>query len=141
MRPAAGASDQLLALQATLAGEHAAVWACGRAAAELSGRGQADALAELKAHRRAREDLTARIVARGGTPVEAAPAYVEPTPVTNAATARGLLAGVDSRLGALYTDLAGTLDRGARTGDAQAAVRAAVRAQRWGQAPSAFPGG
>ncbi len=141
MRPAASASDQLQALQTTLAGEHAAVWACGRVIAELTGGAQRDARAELNAHRRAREGLAARIVARGGTPVEAAPAYVEPVPVTNAATARELLAGVNSRLGALYADLAGALNRGARTNDARSTVRAALRAQHWGESPTAFPGG
>ena len=44
------------ALQAALAGEHAAVWASGRAAGELSG-SRRRAPAELDAHRGARDAL------------------------------------------------------------------------------------
>lgn len=133
-------SAALAALQAALAGEHAAVWACGRAAGELSGRARRSALAQLDEHRIARDELRRRIVTRGATPVEAAPAYREPAPVDGPGAARRLLAHVDTALAAVYADLAAALPRGARRDPAAAASRAAVRALEWGAEPQAFPG-
>ncbi|MGB7979584.1 MAG: DUF4439 domain-containing protein, partial [Candidatus Nanopelagicales bacterium] len=88
----------LAALQAALAGTHAAVWAGGRAAAELGGGHREEALRELDRHRRDRETLRIRVRAAGGVPVDAAPAYLEPFPITGARSARRLLAHVNSGL-------------------------------------------
>ncbi len=75
-----GDSPYLDALQAALAGEHAAVWASGRSAGELGGRRRDAARRELDAHRQARDELRRRVTALGAVPVEAAVAYVEPFP-------------------------------------------------------------
>jgi hypothetical protein len=131
---------QVAALQAALAGEHAAVWACGRAAGELSGRQRRAALRELDAHRQAREELRRTIDSLGATPVDAAPAYLEPFPVSGAAAARRLLGHVNTGLSATYADLAAASPRAARRPAAMTSAAAAVRAVDWGAAAQAFPG-
>ena len=136
----ASTTPLLDALQAAVAGEHAAVWASGRAAGELGGRRRADALAELDAHRAARDELRAVIVALGAEPVEAAPAYVEPFPVDSPRAGRALMAQVNSALAATYADLAAASEPAARRGPARNSVAAAVRAVEWGGDPQAFPG-
>ena len=128
------------ALQAAVAGEHAAVWASGRAAGELGGRRRGDALAELDAHRVARDELRVVIVALGAEPVEAAPAYVEPFRVDSPRDARALMAQVNSALAATYADLAAASEPAARREAARSSVAAAVRAIGWGGDPQAFPG-
>lgn len=128
------------ALQAALAGEDAAVWACGRAAGELSGDQRSAALDELDVHRQNRDSLQARIVAQGAAPGQAAPAYVEPFPVTGAKTARRLLAHVNDALTATYADVVAASAPATRGLDLTAGIDAARRAVGWGAAPSAFPG-
>lgn len=130
----------LAAVQAALAGEHAAVWACGRAAAELAGAQRAAALQELDIHRLARDELRRRVVALGAQPVQAAAAYVEPFAVSGRRGGRRLLALVDSALVATYADLAAVSPRAARRTAAAAATESAVRALSWGADPQAFPG-
>ncbi len=130
----------LAALQAALAGAHAAVWASGRAAAELTGGRREAALRELDLHRRNRDRLRSRVLAAGGVPVDAAPAYVEPFPVTGARTARRLLAQVNLGLVAVLADLAAAGAPGTRAADIEGAREAAVRALDWGAAPTALPG-
>jgi hypothetical protein len=140
-RRSQGALDtQVAGLQAALAGEHAAIWAHGRAAGELRGRARTWALQALDDHRRARDDLRGKLVTLGAAPVEAAPAYVEPEPVGDDAGARRLLAHVERALVATYADLAAATPPAARQPAAQAAAAAATRALGWGAAPEAFPG-
>ena len=130
----------LPALQAALAGEHAALWACGRAAGRLSGAERTRALGQLDAHRRARDALRRRVIEAGGQPVEAAPAYLEPTPVTSAATARALLAHIATAMVAVHADLAAATtgrDRAEAVADAVGSARDAVA---WGAPATAFPG-
>ncbi len=128
------------ALQAALAGEHAAVWACGRAAAVLAGDARDRALGQLDDHRRQRDALRVRLVALGADPVEAATAYVEPVPVVGRGTARALLAHVGAGLCAVYADLAAASAQGARQEAVSAAARSARRAVGWGADAQAFPG-
>lgn len=137
---AATAGPHLASLQAALAGEHAAVWACGRAAGELSGAPRSTALDQLDAHRAARDALRVRIIAAGGEPVDAAAAYLEPFPVTGARTARRLLAHVDDALAATYADLAATTAADERAGAIESSVAAARRSVAWGGPSKAFPG-
>jgi Domain of unknown function (DUF4439) len=135
------ATDELVAAwQAALAGEHAAVWAYGRAAAELSGGQRTTALDLLDAHRTAREGLRARLHAAGARPVEAAAAYLEPFPVTAAASGRRLLAHVEDNLAATYADLAAGSTGDERASAVGASVAAARRSVAWGGPPTAFPG-
>ena len=134
------AAPYLAALQAAVAGEHAAVWACGRAAGELSGKERTAALKELDAHRLARDELRRQIVALGEEPAAAAPAYVEPFDVTGRRGGRRLLAHVDTALVATYADLAAVSPASARRTAVAAASTCAVRGLGWGADPQAFPG-
>ncbi len=135
-----GDSPYLDSLQAALAGEHAAVWASGRAAGELGGPRRDAARRELDAHRRSRDELRQLVVALGAEPVEAAVAYVEPFPVQGASAGRRLMAHVNAALAATYADVAAASQPAAR-GDAVAgSSAAAVRAIGWGAQPQAFPG-
>jgi hypothetical protein len=97
-------------------------------------------LRELDAHRLARDDLRRTIAALGATPVEAAPAYAEPFPVTGARASRQLLGHVNTGLSATYADVAAASPRAARRSAAAASAQAAVRAVTWGAATQAFPG-
>jgi hypothetical protein len=128
------------ALQAVLAGEHAATWAAGRAAGELAGRGRRAALRAIDEHRAARDEARRTLVTLGATPVEAAPAYVEPVPVTSPAAARRLMAHVEQALAATYADLAAASAPAGRRAAVTASTAAAVRAVAWGAAAQAFPG-
>lgn len=133
-------SPFLDALQAGLAGEHAAAWACGRAAGELSGGGRDAARKELDVHRWARDALRRQVRALGAAPVEAAAAYVEPFPVQGASGGRRLMAHVNTALAATYADLAAASEPAARGGAVQQSAAAAVRAVEWGAEAQAFPG-
>jgi hypothetical protein len=135
-----GDSHYLDALQAALAGEHAAVWASGRSAGELGGRRRDAARRELDAHRQARDELRRRVTALGAVPVEAAVAYVEPFPVERAAGGRRLMAHVNTALAATYADVAAASEPAARREAVEESSAAAVRAVAWGADPQAFPG-
>jgi hypothetical protein len=133
-------SPFLDALQAAVAGEHAAVWASGRAAGELAGRRRDAARRELDAHRRARDELRRQVRALGAIPLEAAVAYVEPFPVQGSSGGRRLMAHVNTALAATYADVAAASEPAARREAVQRSSEAAVRAVEWGADPEAFPG-
>jgi len=128
------------ALQAALAGEHAAVWASGRAAGELSGGRRTQALKELDVHRRERDDLSQQASALGSQPVDAAAAYIEPFPVDSPRAGRRLMADVNEALAATYADVAAASPPAARRSAVARSAAAAVRAIEWGAEPEAFPG-
>ncbi len=128
------------ALQAALAGEHATIWACGRAAGELSGEQRTEALRSLDAHRVRREALRGALVDLGAEPVAPAAAYVEPFAVRGARGGRRLMAHVERALAATYSDVAAAAPAGARSPWVGQSSKAAVRALGWGAAPQAFPG-
>jgi hypothetical protein len=128
------------ALQAAVAGEHAAVWASGRAAGEASGARRQQALEELDVHRRARDDLSRQVSALGVRPVDAAAAYVEPFPVDSPRAGRRLMAQVNEALAATYADVAAASPPAARREAVGRSAAAAVRAVEWGAEPEAFPG-
>ena len=128
------------ALQAAVAGEHAAVWASGRAAGELGGGRRQQALKELDVHRRERDDLSQQVSALGLQPVEAAAAYIEPFPVDSPRAGRRLMAAVNEALAATYADVAAASPPAARRAAVARSASAAVRAIEWGAEPEAFPG-
>ncbi|MGV1003681.1 MAG: DUF4439 domain-containing protein [Candidatus Nanopelagicales bacterium] len=133
-------SPLLAALQEALAGEHAAVWAAGRAAGQLTGARQEAALDDLETARIARDRLREQIVRAGGEPVSAAPAYEEPKPVSSASRARALMAQISLGLVPLYARLAGTAPAGSRAWPTTQATTRAARAVFWGAPTAAFPG-
>ena len=85
-------------VQKYLAGEHAAIWAYGRAAALLPKGEVASALREIVIHKKERDRLGRELRAAGVVPVGALVAYEVPGPLANATDARLFLVGVEGRL-------------------------------------------
>ena len=133
---------QLEALQAALAGEHAALYGVGVAGGKLSGARFKAATDAYEQHRDNRDHLSALIVAAGETPVAAEPAYDLPQAVTNAAGATALILLIERRVAAVYGDLVESAEEQAVRAFAIKSLLAAASAQlAWGGAPVAFPGG
>lgn len=125
------------ALAAAIEGEQAAVYAYGLAGPHLSGAARDLALGGLAAHR-ARVSLlreTANDAAEPGIPLGYAV-----TPITDEAGARTLLGEVESRLAAVYADLASATTGSDRIDAVLGARECAIRSVAWGAAPEAFPG-
>jgi hypothetical protein len=119
-----------------LAGEQAAVYAYGLAAARLSGAELGAALDAMAAHRAQRDRLVARAAASGTSPGPAPAAYDPPFPVVDAASARRLAALVEDRLAGQWAGLAASSAGQQRHGDAVVAQSCAVRSAEWsGAAP------
>lgn len=135
------------ALQAALAGEHAATYGYGVVGARLDKPQQPAALDALARHRQRRDTLAAQVRARGVVPVAAEPAYDLPFPVRDANAARRLAALVEDRLVSRYIVLLGAdEDRRVRRVAVAAAQESAAAAVTWrlqagDHSPgSAFPG-
>jgi hypothetical protein len=129
-------------LASVLAGEHAAVFGYGSAGAVLVRLAAPGALvaavrSAYDAHRESRDALTAAIVAGGGTPPTALPAYSVPFPLSTPAAVVNFLAGVEDRLcAAAATGVAttGGPDRLRAAGVLSAAAVRAVELRRLGGA-------
>ncbi|TCC66153.1 DUF4439 domain-containing protein [Kribbella pittospori] len=129
------------ALQAALAGEHAALYGIGVAGGKLSGARFRSATDSYEQHRLNRDRLSQLVVAAGETPAAAEPAYDLPQAVTNAATAAALILLLERRLAAVYGDLVESADKPAVRTFAVNGLLANAGAQlTWGGAPVAFPG-
>lgn len=88
-------------VQNYLAGEHAAIWAYGRATAMLPEAEATTALATAEKHKQERDRLARELRAAGVTPVGALVAYDEGVAIESAEQARTFLAGIEARLLAL----------------------------------------
>jgi hypothetical protein len=133
--------NQTEALQAALAGEHAAIYAVGVAGGHLRGAQFVAARDLLGRHRARRERLIAVLTAAGEKPVAAAPAYDLPSTVSTPQTATALLRLIEQRLAAVYGDLVETATDAKVRGLAVQSLVAAARDQTvWGSPPRAFPG-
>lgn len=129
------------ALQAALAGEHAALYGVGVAGGRLTGARYRAARSLYEEHRRRRDRLTRLLLAAGQTPVAAEPAYDLPQLVTNATTATALVLLIERRLAVVYGDLVEAAAQPPVRGFAVQTVVALSRTQlNWGAAPAAFPG-
>ncbi len=132
---------ELEALQAALAGEHAALYGVGVAGGKLSGAKFSAATVTFERHRDTRDKLSDLIAAAGETPVAAEPAYDLPQPVTNAVSASALILGIERRLAAVYGDLVEAAEQPAVRRLAIDELLATAGAQvTWGGAPVAMPG-
>ncbi|NUR96234.1 MAG: ferritin-like domain-containing protein [Kribbellaceae bacterium] len=133
--------SQLDALQAALAGEHAALYGVGVAGGKLNGARFREATDLFGAHRNNRDHLSALIVAVGQTPVAAEPAYDLPQSVTNGATAAALILYIERRIAAVYGDLVEAAEQPAvRTFAIDTLLAAATNQLTWGGAPAVLPG-
>jgi uncharacterized protein DUF4439 len=132
---------QTEALQAALAGEHAALYGLAAAGGRLRGARFRAATTVHDEHRRRRDQLSQFLVDAGEKPVAAAVAYDLPQPVTSTATAMALVLLIERRLTAVYGDLVEAAEAApVRSFAVQALVAAARTELRWGAGPSAFPG-
>lgn len=125
------------ALINAIEGEEAAVYAYGVSAAFLTGAEFDLVRGGLAAHRLKVADLRQML-----TPTDqpVSPLGFEVTSPVDAATAATLLADVESRLSAVYADLAAESSGDARRNAVRSARECAIRAVAWGAAPQAFPG-
>lgn len=134
------------ALQAALAVAHQVVYGYGLAAAHLSGPRYDAALAALADAESRRDQLADLLRRRGQDPVPAAPAYLPPSPVTNAASAAALCLRLEHAAEGAAWDLVAA----ASPGDAVrrlgvkwlgvAAIRAAYWAGKAAPSEPALPG-
>jgi len=134
------AATEVGALQAVLAGEHAALYAYGVVGARLRGRRRAEATAAYADHRSRRDEVRALLVERGADPQPAAAGYRLPAPVRGAREAVGLAVGIEERLAAVWLDAVARLRGELRELAARALQDTAVRAAAWRGSGDAFPG-
>ncbi|TCO51856.1 uncharacterized protein DUF4439 [Kribbella antiqua] len=133
--------SQVEALQAALAGEHAAMYGVGVAGGKLRGARFSAATNLYDQHRRSRDRLSNLLVAAGETPVAAEAAYDLPQAVTNAATATALILLIEKRIAPVYGDLVEAAeDTAIRTFAIDSLLAASSAQLAWGGAPAAFPG-
>lgn len=137
-----GKKAEVDALQAALAGVHAALWGYAVAAPRFDA--EADEVAVSDAYtacRALRDELTTFLTAKGATPVAAEPAYALPFPVQDAEAASRLAIhlenGCASLLGAVVS---GAATAAIRTFAANALTASVRRRARFGGQPVAFPG-
>lgn len=132
------------ALQATLAGEHAAVYVYGVLGGRVSASAEPRLSAALRAaydvHRARRDQVTGMVRAAGSEPVAAEVSYVLPNDADTAARCRRAAADVEQRCAAVYATAVGNTARANRQWAIDALTDAAVRQLGFGVAPSAFPG-
>jgi hypothetical protein len=132
--------EELKALQAALAAEHAAVYGYGVVGGRIREERRGEARSAYDAHRARRDALVREVRDLGGKPVAAAAAYALPFPVPDPAAAVRLAAELEDRVAGVYSDLV-RATRGERRRSAAGALReAAVRAVRWRGESVAFPG-
>jgi hypothetical protein len=141
-RLASSSQPVIAALQTALAAEQAACYGYGVVGARLpqGSAGQFAAGTDWVAHMRARDQLSALITARGGTPAPAAVAYQLPGPVHTPAAARALAVTLEDRVAQAYLGLVALPNSGLRSFGAQQVRAAALRAEAWRGATQAFPG-
>lgn len=129
------------ALQAALAGEHAAVYAYGVVGGRLQGRpDERAARSGYEVHRQRRATITRMVADIGAAPTPAAVAYDLGGPVVTATAARALAATVETRAAATYADVVAAGTGGLRQAAAAWLADAAVRATTWSAPPATFPG-
>lgn len=134
----------LEALQATLAGEHAAVYLYGVIGGRVSGTSQ-PVLAQrvwdaYTLHRGRRDQLTTMVRAAKGDPVAAHVSYELPDAATTPDQLERAALQIEERCAALYADMVGGTWGASRQWALEALVDAAVRLLGFGGRPDSFPG-
>ncbi|GAB2877601.1 ferritin-like domain-containing protein [Streptomyces deserti] len=132
--------QELRALQAALAAEHAAVYGYGVVGGRIDPKRRAEARTAYDAHRARRDALVREVTDLGGRPVAAAAGYALPFPVPDPAAAVRLAAVLEDRVAGVYADLVRASGGDRRALAAEALREAAVRAVRWRGGSVAFPG-
>lgn len=131
------------ALLSAEAAENAAVYGYSLAGAKLATpHDKALARAGYDVHRAQVEKVRGWVIERGSTPPPAAPVYSLPNAVTDAASARLMLAAIDESTAAAYADVVAAAALGGPVQGAAAAAlqSAAVREALWRTTSVPFPG-
>ena len=132
------------ALQAALAGEHAAVYLYAVMGARVS-RSEQPALFDsidsaFRVHRRQRDALTQRIARHGADPVAAEVSYRLPDALERPHHVREAALGVERRLADVYGQLVGSTTASDRRWALSALDSCAVRQLAFRGTPEMFPG-
>lgn len=134
----------LQALQATLAGEHAAVYVYGVLGGRVSDSAAATLAARLTdaytTHRSRRDQLTAMVYAAGSDPVAAAVSYQLPNPARTATELTASARLTEEHCAAVYAAGVGSTARGDRAWMLEALTDTSVRMLGFGARPGPFPG-
>ncbi|HEY0902625.1 MAG TPA: ferritin-like domain-containing protein [Marmoricola sp.] len=134
----------LEALQAALAGEHAAVHLYAVLAARASESRQPTLHTGLvegfRLHRKRRDQLTAMVVGRRGEPVAAEVAYALPGPIGTGAELNNAALQVERRIARTYGQLIESTTDAERRWALVALDEAAVRQLEFRGTPEMFPG-
>lgn len=130
------------ALQAALAGEHAAVYAYGVIGGAVDPTGAAEALAReaYDVHAGRRDRVEQRVRALGDEPTPAEPGYALPAPVTSIDDADLLARRVEDRCAVLYAAVVAASTDDLRREASGWLEDAATRSLAWGATATAFPG-
>lgn len=131
-------------LQATLAGEHAAVYLYGLLGGRTSYSAEPalwEALRQaFSAHRTRRDQVEQMVRRRGAEPVAAEVAYVAPSPARTPGQVRAAAREVEARCAAVYSDQVGSTTRGERAWALDALADSAVRVLGFGAEAENYPG-
>lgn len=128
------------ALQEALAAEHAAIYGYNLVIAQLTGDTRDAGLSVLDGHRARRDRLRAMVVAAGGTPTEAAPAYRPAAPVQGAAAAVKVAADLERDVALAFADLVAASAADTRSFAARSLQDIAVAQTSWQHSAPRFPG-
>ncbi|HEX6248123.1 MAG TPA: ferritin-like domain-containing protein [Nocardioidaceae bacterium] len=132
------------ALQATLAGEHAAVHVYGAVGGRVSQSAEPALWQRVREayqlHRERRDRLDSMIRAAGDEPVAAEVSYELPNPARTTDQLRAAALEVEQRCAAVYADMVGNTSGANRQWALDALEDAAVRQLGFGGEPEPYPG-
>lgn len=132
------------ALQAALAGEHAAVYVYGVVGGRVSLSAHPDLWSKVRAaytiHRGRRDQLLGMVRDEGEEPVAAEVSYQLPNPARTVRQLRQTALEIEQRCTAVYADVVGSTWGADRQWALEAISDAAVRQLGFGGEPQAFPG-
>ncbi|MGZ4460778.1 MAG: ferritin-like domain-containing protein [Nocardioides sp.] len=134
----------LQAIQATLVGEHAAVYVYGVVGGRVSSSADPALAAKVAqaytTHRGRRDQLTAMVRAAGADPVAADVSYRLPNPATTVRQLEAVALHVERQCTEVYAQMVGNTSRANRQWAIEALTDAAVRQLGFGGSPQPFPG-
>ena len=134
----------LEAVQATLAGEHAAVFVYGVIGGRVSVSADPDLATQVASayttHRGRRDQLLAMVREADAEPVAAEVSYQLPNPARTSGQLLTAAAETERRCAAVYADMVGSTSRAQRQWAIDALTDSAVRVLGFGASPEPFPG-
>ncbi|TVT19375.1 DUF4439 domain-containing protein, partial [Amycolatopsis rhizosphaerae] len=133
-------AEAVAPLQQALDAEHAAVWIYSLVSAFLSANYEAGLNDGAAEHRRRRDACVRMLTAAGATPDGAEPAYLTPKPVTDAASAKSVVAAAEADAAMAWRGvLERTDDTALRTVALNALLGSSRRGTRWREAAGESP--